>query len=96
MTLGLQQTRQLLLIDDSVIEDKPSSDATSTGSSDGVIGFETDVEGGLDSMNIQGCVRRKTLLKDGKKPAVASWQRYWLQIWSNHSLVYFPPKSFKG
>lgn len=90
---GLQHSRHLL--DDSVIEDKPSSDATSTGSSDGVIGFETDGESSIDIMGIQGCIRRKTLLKDGKKPAVASWQRYWLQIWSN-SLVYFPPKSFKG
>ncbi|XP_037956797.1 ras-specific guanine nucleotide-releasing factor RalGPS1 isoform X2 [Teleopsis dalmanni] len=44
---------------------------------------------------IQGCVRRKTVQKEGRKPAVASWQRYWLQFWAN-SLVYFPPKSFKG
>ncbi|KAJ8973987.1 hypothetical protein NQ317_017362 [Molorchus minor] len=44
---------------------------------------------------IQGCVRRKTALKDGKKPTVSSWQRYWLQIWST-SLVYFPPRGFKG
>lgn len=44
---------------------------------------------------MQGCVRRKTVQKEGRKPAVASWQRYWLQIWANN-LVYFPPKSFKG
>ncbi|XP_071057486.1 ras-specific guanine nucleotide-releasing factor RalGPS2-like isoform X2 [Onthophagus taurus] len=44
---------------------------------------------------MQGCIRRKTLLKHGKKPAVASWQRYWIQIWSS-SLAYFSPKSFKG
>ncbi|XP_063920918.1 ras-specific guanine nucleotide-releasing factor RalGPS2 isoform X2 [Zophobas morio] len=44
---------------------------------------------------MQGCVRRKTLLKDGRKPTVTSWQRYWLQIWTT-SLVYFSPKSFKG
>lgn len=95
----LHQSRHLL--DDSVIEDKPSSDATSTGSSEGVIGIENDGSGcGSDlsqqhGMGFQGCVRRKTVLKDGRKPAVASWQRYWLQIWAN-SLVYFPPKSFKG
>lgn len=47
-----------------------------------------------DSM-MEGCVRRKTVLKDGRKPAVASWQRYWLQLYSN-SLLYFSPKSFKG
>lgn len=45
--------------------------------------------------SMQGCVRRKTLQKDGKKPTVASWQRYWVQIWAS-SLVYFSPKSFKG
>lgn len=44
---------------------------------------------------MQGCVRRKTVLKDGRKPTVSSWQRYWLQIWTT-SLVYFSPKSFKG
>ncbi|XP_066152432.1 ras-specific guanine nucleotide-releasing factor RalGPS2 isoform X2 [Euwallacea fornicatus] len=44
---------------------------------------------------MQGCVRRKTVLKEGRKPTVSSWQRYWLQIWANSS-VYFSPKSFKG
>jgi hypothetical protein len=44
---------------------------------------------------MQGCVRRKTVLKEGRKPTVTSWQRYWLQIWTT-SLVYFSPKSFKG
>lgn len=101
------------LLDDSVLEDQqPSSlqvqlqqsDAISTGSSEGIIGYDGDcisessMINNLDSpneSNFQGCVRRKTLLKDGRKPAVASWQRYWLQIWAN-SLVYFPPKSFKG
>lgn len=44
---------------------------------------------------MQGCVRRKTVLKEGRKPTVASWQRYWVQIWAS-SLAYFSPKSFKG
>lgn len=44
---------------------------------------------------MQGCVRRKTILKDGRKPAVSSWQRYWIQIWAS-SLAYFSPKTFKG
>lgn len=47
------------------------------------------------SLDCQGYVRRKTLLKDGKKPTVSSWQRFWIQIWAN-SLIYFPPKSLKG
>lgn len=99
------------LLDDSVLEHCQSitgaGDATSTGSSEGVIcHFEGQGSSDLDLMCaaspydthqgcIQGCVRRKTVQKEGRKPAVASWQRYWLQIWAN-SLVYFPPKSFKG
>lgn len=44
---------------------------------------------------LQGCLRRKTVLKDGRKPTVTSWQRYWIKVWS-YSLIYFSPKSFKG
>lgn len=112
---SFHHSRNLNLIDDSVLEDSSlqhnslhlplqQSDAISTGSSEEIIPFdgdytETSIINSLDSplecMSFQGCVRRKTVLKDGRKPTVASWQRYWLQIWAN-SLVYFPPKSFKG
>ncbi|XP_055541462.1 ras-specific guanine nucleotide-releasing factor RalGPS1 [Wyeomyia smithii] len=79
------------LLDDSVIENKVSTDATSTGSSEGVIGFENDGE----LLGFQGCLRRKTLMKHRRKSTVSSWKRYWVQIWAN-SLVYFSPKTFKG
>lgn len=108
---SFHQSRNLNLIDDSVLEDSSilhlplqQNDAISTGSSEEIIPFDGDynetsiinnLDSPLDCMSFQGCVRRKTVLKDGRKPTVASWQRYWLQIWAN-SLVYFPPKSFKG
>ena len=78
------------------------SDTISTGSSDDIIAYDesessiiNNIDSPLDCASFQGCVRRKTVLKDFRKPTVSSWQRYWLQIWAN-SLVYFPPKSFKG
>ncbi|XP_055858764.1 ras-specific guanine nucleotide-releasing factor RalGPS1 isoform X2 [Episyrphus balteatus] len=96
----LSQPRHLL--DDSVLEDgsfavASAAETTSTESSEGVCHRDpADVsELCSESLSFQGCVRRKTVLKEGRKPAVASWQRYWLQIWAS-SLVYFPPKSFKG
>ncbi|XP_037926519.1 ras-specific guanine nucleotide-releasing factor RalGPS2 isoform X2 [Hermetia illucens] len=102
MLYGSDTVQPRHLLDDSVIENNAnavhSCDTISIESSDG---GTSPVEGDRDVLlndnqhSFQGCVRRKTVLKDGRKPAVASWQRYWLQIWAN-SLVYFAPKSFKG
>lgn len=44
---------------------------------------------------LQGCLRRKTVAKAGRKPAVTSWQRYWVQLWPSN-IVYYSPKTFKG
>jgi len=89
----LHQSRHLL--DDSVIEDKCGAAAV-VGTPDGFTIHHPNIDHSQPTVvGFQGCVRRKTMLKDGRKPAVASWQRYWLQIWAN-SLVYFAPKSFKG
>lgn len=95
------------LLDDSVLEQPPCAASSSNNSIHINLSDNSDVLSchlhEVNSLNIltdetntlQGCVRRKTVQKEGRKPAVASWQRYWLQIWAN-SLVYFPPKSFKG
>ncbi|KAL3279747.1 hypothetical protein HHI36_017255 [Cryptolaemus montrouzieri] len=44
---------------------------------------------------MQGFVQRKTVVKNGKKAKMTSWQRYWLEIWAS-TLAYFAQKSFKG
>ncbi|XP_065367681.1 ras-specific guanine nucleotide-releasing factor RalGPS1 isoform X2 [Calliphora vicina] len=106
-----QQLQQRHLLDDSVLEQPQCGGVGGGGTPNGSIHINlsdnTDVIAchlhEVSALNIptdetnslQGCVRRKTVQKEGRKPAVASWQRYWLQIWAN-SLVYFPPKSFKG
>ncbi|GFR07526.1 ras-specific guanine nucleotide-releasing factor RalGPS1 [Trichonephila clavipes] len=43
----------------------------------------------------QGYVRRKTVLKEGKKPAMSPWMRYWLVL-KGTTLIYFPPKTLRG
>lgn len=40
---------------------------------------------------LQGLLKRKTLLKNGTKPKVAGWQRYWIGL-AGSCLVYFLPK----
>ncbi|KAH8284620.1 hypothetical protein KR018_008217 [Drosophila ironensis] len=97
-----QQPQRHHLLDDSVLEHSDAlsqADLTSLESAEGIMcdfsGSDCDLMSPEAAAAMQGCVRRKTVQKEGRKPAVASWQRYWLQIWAN-SLVYFPPKSFKG
>jgi len=56
---------------------------------------EGEVQAGIEpgtSCTFQGYIQRKTLIKDGRRPLVSSWQRYWLQLWGS-SLVYFLPKT---
>ena len=60
--------------------------------------------GGLDSplppppvrcCCIQGCVYKKKVLKDGRRPAVCTWNKIWIQV-SNSLLVFYRVKSLRG
>ncbi|XP_054459311.1 ras-specific guanine nucleotide-releasing factor RalGPS2 isoform X2 [Anoplopoma fimbria] len=47
------------------------------------------------AVTVQGVLRRKTVLKEGKKPTVASWTKYWVALCGAH-LYYYPAKSLKA
>ncbi|TMS20860.1 Ras-specific guanine nucleotide-releasing factor RalGPS2 [Larimichthys crocea] len=47
------------------------------------------------AVTVQGVLRRKTVLKEGKKPTVASWTKYWVAL-CGVQLYYYPAKSLKA
>ncbi|XP_071537512.1 ras-specific guanine nucleotide-releasing factor RalGPS1-like isoform X5 [Panulirus ornatus] len=96
---GSQGSRHLL--DDSELDPPPPHhDCTSpphtltrtwsglSSDSDTEVVFEVSGE----ECGVQGPLRRKTVIKDGRRPAVAAWHRYWVQLWGG-ALVYYHPKN---
>lgn len=57
--------------------------------------FRDPSKSAIVECEFQGFVRRKTILKDGRKISLSSWQRYWLEL-SADVLVFYASKSFKG
>ncbi|XP_054276478.1 ras-specific guanine nucleotide-releasing factor RalGPS2-like [Macrosteles quadrilineatus] len=81
------------LLDDSVIEE-------GGGGGLGLLSHSVHLMPSLpddtqECVTLQGCLRRKTLMKEGRKPTVSPWQRYWVQLWAT-ALVFYLPKTFKG
>ncbi|XP_035292207.1 ras-specific guanine nucleotide-releasing factor RalGPS1 isoform X1 [Anguilla rostrata] len=49
----------------------------------------------LASITMEGPLRRKTLMKEGRKPTLSSWTRYWIAL-SGSTLVYFGAKALRA
>ncbi|XP_011613038.1 ras-specific guanine nucleotide-releasing factor RalGPS2 isoform X2 [Takifugu rubripes] len=47
------------------------------------------------AVTVQGVLKRKTVLKEGKKPTVAAWTKYWVALCGDQ-LYYYPAKSLKA
>uniref|UniRef100_A0A1B6ILL5 Ras-GEF domain-containing protein n=2 Tax=Homalodisca TaxID=139475 RepID=A0A1B6ILL5_9HEMI len=89
-------SRPLHLLDDSVLEESGCGGGLGLLShSTHLAPASTSQDEACDTVSLQGCLRRKTVLKDGRKPTVAAWQRYWVQLWAT-ALVFYLPKTFKG
>ncbi|CAF1487198.1 unnamed protein product, partial [Didymodactylos carnosus] len=45
------------------------------------------------NFNFEGCLQRKCLLKNYKKPTIATWHKYWVAV-CEHLLFLYKPKRF--
>ncbi|XP_076821210.1 uncharacterized protein LOC143468106 isoform X2 [Clavelina lepadiformis] len=66
-------------------------DETSRHSSDRT----SDLPINCQTCTFEGCLKRKCVLKLGKKPAVSSWTKYWISICGTE-LVYFAAKGLRA
>ncbi|XP_030629859.1 ras-specific guanine nucleotide-releasing factor RalGPS1 isoform X5 [Chanos chanos] len=49
----------------------------------------------LGGITIEGPLRRKTLMKEGRKPTLSCWTRYWVVL-SGSTLIYFGSKALRA
>ncbi|XP_068633797.1 ras-specific guanine nucleotide-releasing factor RalGPS1-like isoform X2 [Battus philenor] len=85
-------TGSVNLLDDTLLE-SPGADAVPTK----LACLPHSVLSEVVSMqcDFQSYVRRKTILKEGRKISLSSWQRFWLEL-AGTVLVFYASKSFKG
>uniref|UniRef100_A0AAQ5YJ74 Ral GEF with PH domain and SH3 binding motif 2 n=1 Tax=Amphiprion ocellaris TaxID=80972 RepID=A0AAQ5YJ74_AMPOC len=83
------------LLDDSVMESHSPTRGQAESSTLSAESEELAVHLYPGAVTVQGVLRRKTVLKEGKKPTVASWTKYWVALCGTQ-LYYYPAKSLKA